>query len=138
MRAGFCTRRRSVSRESRLRCELPPSSAPIDATERDRAKQENPALSGEALGWTARDLFGPHKSPEQPGVGYCRLSRALAGVPYSPLLSAAAEREQTVLRCKQRVTSDMNSTGVGRLAPDDRNSARGSEYQTHFLIVHVV
>src|ERR1700738_2801310 len=79
MGAGFCTRRRSVSRESRLRCELASNSAPIDATERDRAKQENPALSGETLGWTARDLFGPHKSPEQPRVGYCRLSRALAG-----------------------------------------------------------
>jgi hypothetical protein len=40
--------------------------------------------------------------------------------------------------CEQRVTSDMNSTGVRRLAPDERNSARGSECQTHFLIMHVL
>ena len=29
----------------------------------------------EALGWTARDLFGLQKSPDQPHPSYCRLSR---------------------------------------------------------------
>jgi hypothetical protein len=29
----------------------------------------------EVLGWTARDLFGLHKPPEQPHPGYNRLSR---------------------------------------------------------------